>query len=334
MIHLGIIGTNWITHQFVQAAQATGEYKLTAVYSRKMTTAQTFAKNYDQKVTCLTDLDAFVQSDEMETIYIASPNSLHFSQARLAILAGKNVIVEKPAFSTPVQMQEIIDLAHKKQVFFFEAARNIHEAAFQTVADHLSTLGTVIGANFTFMKYSSRYDLVLVGEEPNIFSTRFSGGSLADIGVYPIYAALALFGKPSAIHHFARKIQTGVDGIGTLVLRYQDFDVTVMHGKIGDATLASEIYLSHGTVTLDGINTISQVTTFDRRTKQKQELAIDRKENPMIEEARDFAEIIKVPEKRENKERYQKWCQLAVDVNQVLYEARIQAGIHFKDDEE
>ncbi|MDU4624090.1 MAG: Gfo/Idh/MocA family oxidoreductase, partial [Enterococcus gallinarum] len=100
MIHLGIIGTNWITDQFVQAAHETGRYHLTAVYSRKLATAQSFAEKYGE-VTCVDDLTAFFQLEELDTVYIASPNSLHFEQAKQGILSGKNVIVEKPAFSTP-----------------------------------------------------------------------------------------------------------------------------------------------------------------------------------------------------------------------------------------
>ncbi len=64
------------------------------------------------------------------------------------------------------------------------------------------------------MKYSSRYDQVLDGEEPNIFSTHFSGGALMDLGVYLVYAAVAWFGMPKEVHYFPRKISTGVDGLG------------------------------------------------------------------------------------------------------------------------
>lgn len=64
------------------------------------------------------------------------------------------------------------------------------------------------------MKYSSRYDQVLAGEVPNIFSTRFSGGALMDLGVYLVYATIGWFGMPSEVHYFPRKISTGVDGLG------------------------------------------------------------------------------------------------------------------------
>lgn len=335
MIHLGIIGTNWITHQFVQAALATGEYELTAVYSRTLEKAQEFGKEYAGTREYKDDLADFFALEEMDTIYIASPNSLHFVQAQQAIAAGKNIIVEKPAFSNPKEMATIIKQANENQVFFFEAARNIHEESFKKMKEFLPTPNHIIGANFSYMKYSSRYDLVLEGKEPNIFSPHFSAGSLADLGVYLVYATLGWFGMPKEVHHFARKIQTGVDGLGMIILRYENFDVCLQHGKIGEAHLASEIYFDDGTLWLDAVNSINQARLYKHTDDGAPlEIEVSAKENPMIEEARDFAEIIQNPDNEAYGERYEEWVELARNVNQILYELRKQAGVVFDADQE
>lgn len=332
MIHLGIIGTNWITDQFVQAAHETGRYQLTAVYSRKLATAQSFAEKYGE-VTCVDDLTAFFQLEELDTVYIASPNSLHFEQAKQGILSGKNVIVEKPAFSTPSEMAEIIELANENQVLFFEAARNIHEKSFDTIASVLTEHGNIIGANFTYMKYSSRYDAVLAGEEPNIFSPHFSGGALVDLGVYPVYAALAWFGRPQNVYYFARKIMTGVDGIGTIILRYETFDVTIQTGKIGNSDLKSEIYFENGTLELNAVNAIEQAVFYDR-TNNETVLPVTAQANPMVEEAADFAEVIENKTDPQLGARYEEWIELARDVNEAIYLMRKHAEISFDADKE
>ena len=116
MINLGIIGTNWITDQFVQAAHETGKYRLAAVYSRRLDTAQKFGEKYGD-VEYATDLDTFFGLEHVNTVYIASPNSLHFEQAKQGILAGKNVIVEKPAFSTPTEMMKLLSWRIRKEYF-------------------------------------------------------------------------------------------------------------------------------------------------------------------------------------------------------------------------
>lgn len=332
MIHLGVIGTNWISHQFVQAALATKKYDLAAVYSRKLETAQAFAKPYGE-VELAIELATFFEIEHLDTVYIASPNSLHFSQAKAALSAGKNIIVEKPAFSTPEEMAEIIELANQKGCFFFEAARNIHEKSFKKIADLLPVKGDIIGANFTYMKYSSRYDAVLAGQEPNIFSPHFSGGALMDLGVYPIYATLAFFGVPEQVHYFAKKIATGVDGIGTGILRYQQFDVTIQIGKIGDSRLSSEIYFDSGTLELNAVNSISAAEFHDRKGQEIITIDVQAQENPMIEEAEAFAQVIENAENPFYGNLYEEWVELARNVNAVIYTMRRQAEITFDADQ-
>jgi len=263
-------------------------------------------------VTCVDDLTAFFQLEELDTVYIASPNSLHFEQAKQGILSGKNVIVEKPAFSTPSEMAEIIELANENQVLFFEAARNIHEKSFDTIASVLTEHGNIIGANFTYMKYSSRYDAVLAGEEPNIFSPHFSGGALVDLGVYPVYAALAWFGRPQNVYYFAVTIQTG---------------------KIGNSDLKSEIYFENGTLELNAVNAIEQAVFYDR-TNNETVLPVTAQANPMVEEAADFAEVIENKADPQLGARYEEWIELARDVNEAIYLMRKHAEISFDADKE
>lgn len=334
MINLGIIGTNWITHQFVQAALSTKQYELTAVYSRHLEKAQEFGAKYKGDIAYATDLETFFGLEHLDTVYIASPNSLHFQQAKQGILAGKNVIVEKPAFSTPKEMDEIIHLANEKNVYFFEAARNIHEAGFKKIADYLPLKDEILGANFSYMKYSSRYDQVLAGEVPNIFSTRFSGGALMDLGVYLVYATIGWFGMPSEVHYFPRKISTGVDGLGWGILRYETFDVTIQPGKIGDSYLPSEIYFNSGTLVMNGVNAIEKAEFHDREHQEIDALAITAAENPMAEEAADFANVINHPNDPAWGLRYEEWIELARNVNQVVYDLRINGGIKFDADNE
>ena len=331
MLALGVIGTNWISHQFVEAALASGKYQLKGVYSRKLATAEEFGGKYEGECFYETDLEKFF-AREFDVVYIASPNSLHFAQAKAALLAGKHVIVEKPAFSNPQEMAAIIELANQQGLFYFEAARNLHEKAFRKVEDFLPVKEAILGANFTYMKYSSRYDQVLAGGEPNIFSPHFSGGSLQDLGIYTLYAALGWFGMPEEVHYFARKIATGVDGIGTIILRYDLFDVTIQQGKIADSFLPSEIYLENGTLLLSGINSFEEATFYDRASGEKRPLDIRQAANPMIEEALDFAKIMNHPKDPELGLRYEEWVELSRNVNEVIYQLRKQAHVVFDAD--
>ncbi|MDR0922189.1 MAG: Gfo/Idh/MocA family oxidoreductase [Lactobacillales bacterium] len=331
MNRLGIIGTNWITDQFIEAALETKEYDLVSVYSRTVGKARAFGEKYGRELSYMDDLQEFFKQENLDVVYIASPNSLHFEQAKQTILHGKNVIVEKPAFSTPEEMDEIIQLANKQEVFFFEAARNIHEKSFQAIQEALPTPDKIQGASLFFAKYSSRYDEVLAGGEPNIFSLKFSGGALMDLGVYTIYVALGWFGLPKSATYTATKLPTGVDGMGTGILHYDEFDVTIQVGKMIDNYAPSQIFIDGGTLLIDQISAINEVT-FVARNKEAKRFEIEAKKNPMVDEVLAFAEVMNHPTDEELGEAYEEWVELARNVNKVLYSMRQSAGIHFPAD--
>ena len=113
---LGIIGTNWITKQFVEAAEATGEFTLTSVYSRKVATAQKFGADFKNVTEYFDNLNEFFEQGTFEVVYIASPNSLHFEQTLQALKAKKHVIVEKPMCSNPAELKVLQKYLHHHQI--------------------------------------------------------------------------------------------------------------------------------------------------------------------------------------------------------------------------
>lgn len=322
MITFGIIGTGAISHQFIQAAHASGAYQLTAVYSRKLSTAQDFAANYSD-TQLYDDLAAFLEA-EFDLVYIASPNSLHASLATKSLLARKHVIVEKPAVTHPDEWLELTRLAREQDCFLFEAARNYHEVAFQTIQDFLADQ-TILGADFRYAKYSSKMPELLSGQMPNVFSNRFAGGALMDLGVYPVYACVRLFEKPSRATYQAQQLENTIDLNGDGILFYPDFQVSVKTGKNLTSQLACEIYTSTGTLVLDSIEHI-QSAVFITHDGTKTPLDIQRAPEPMDEEVRAFANAIN----RQDKQSIQKWHADALIVHQLLYRMRQSAMIYFE----
>ncbi|MGX6962555.1 Gfo/Idh/MocA family protein [Vagococcus xieshaowenii] len=329
MLKLGIIGTNWITHQFVDAAITTKEFELHSIYSRSIDSGVTFGEPFEQ-TNVYTNLGEFFNDSELEVVYIASPNSLHYEQAKQAILAGKHVITEKPAVSRLSELEELHQLADTQGVFYFEAARNIHEANFKQVAEMIPALEPIVAANFSFMKYSSRYDQVVAGEEPNIFSPKFSGGALMDLGVYLVYSAVAWFGKPREVHYFARKLPTGVDGVGHMIFRYEDFDVNMMTGKASTSFLPSEIIGHTQTISMNATNSIEKVSLYDHTTGETTAIPISKEENPMVEEAKAFATYIKKNDLQDAQ--YRQLLSIMHTVHDVMEQLRMQEGITFAAD--
>lgn len=332
MINLGIIGTNWISNQFVQAAESTGDYQCVSVFSRKKESGESFVASltHSEGIDVYTDMEAFLSDSDLDTVYIASPNSLHYEQSKKCLLHGKNVIVEKPACTHSSQIEELLTIANKAHLFYFEAARNVHEHNFRKVAKMLPHPSKIEGANFTYMKYSSRYDAVLKGEEPNIFSLKFAGGALMDLGIYLVYAACGWFGKPDSATYTYQKVATGVDGNGTIILRYPNFDVTMMTGKTMDSFLPSEIYIEDRTIRLDAVNYIQSIDVWDRVTDVTTPFETHHEENPMREEASNFAAVMLNPDDPKALNVYKSWCELTLIVHQVMDMLREDANITYE----
>src|SRR5699024_12514399 len=102
-------------------------------------------------------------------------------------------------------------------------------------------VGKVRIAFFQYIQYSSRYDAYKEGQSPNVFSKKFAGGVLMDLGVYPLSMAIDLFGEPNGIDYFPVYLSNGIDGSGTLVLSYPEHVVSILCYKVDHGTFFSII---------------------------------------------------------------------------------------------
>lgn len=140
MIRFAVIGTNWITRQFVEAAHESGKYKLTAVYSRSLEQAQHFANDFSVEH-LFTSLEAMAESDAIDAVYIASPNALHFSQTQLFLSHKIHVICEKPLASNLAEVDAAIACARENQVVLFEAFKTASLPNFHLLRQALPKVG-------------------------------------------------------------------------------------------------------------------------------------------------------------------------------------------------
>lgn len=325
MINFAVIGTGWITDSFIKGAQATDAWKLVAVYSRKEETGKKFGFQYDV-ATVHTSLESLAGDSNVQAVYIASPNSFHYEQAKSMLNAKKHVILEKPTTSTVAEFEDLCSIAKSNGVHLIEAFRHIQEVNFKVLKSNLDKLGPVYGGSLNYATYSSRYSNVLNGETPNIFSLEFSGGSLVDIGVYPISMAVALFGKPNSQTYKPVIIATGVDGGGVVVLNYEEFAVSINQSKCYASRAPTEFYGQNGTFILNAVTDIDRVDFLDAKSKKTEELAHKKAELNLQEEAAEFARIIN----ENDQEAAKKLEEISRIIINITTDLRKQNGIVFK----
>ena len=290
MIRLAVIGTNWITRQFVDAAHESGKYKLTAVYSRSLEQAQSFASDYLAEH-LFTSLDAMAKSDAIDAVYIASPNSLHSPQTLLFLSHKKHVICEKPLASNLREVEAAIACARENQVVLFEAFKTASLPNFIALQQALPKVGKIRKVLLNYCQYSSRYQRYLDGENPNTFNPAFSNGSIMDIGFYVLASAAALWGEPKSVHATASLLESGVDAHGSVQMHYGDFDVNLLHSKVSDSVVPSEIQGEAGSLVIEKISECQRITFIPRGGKP-QDLTIPQHINTMLYEAEVFARLV------------------------------------------
>ncbi|RED51708.1 Gfo/Idh/MocA family protein [Cohnella lupini] len=290
MIRFGVIGTNWITEDFINAARRIGNFSLTAVYSRSETTGQAFAEKHGISHV-YSDLDSFAASGEWDAVYIASPNSFHADQAVLCMSHGKHVLCEKPIGSNTAEVARMAEAAAEYGVVLMEAMKSTVTPNFLAIRDNLHKIGPVRRYFGSYCQYSSRYDLYKRGELPNAFNPEFSNGALMDLGVYCIYPLVVLFGVPDRIQANGFMLDSGVDGAGSLLLGYKDMDAVIQYSKIVDSYASAEIQGEKGTIVFDKISRPDKVEIRYRDGKIE-DLTVPQEDNAMYYEVREFISLI------------------------------------------
>lgn len=261
MIRFGVIGTNWITDRFIQAAEGVAGFHLEAVYSRKEERAKAFAETYSIN-RCFTDIEKMASKEYIDAVYIASPNSFHASQAITFMNKGIHVLCEKPLASNEREVQQMIAAAKDNNVLLMEAVRTTFLPNFHVLREKLPTLGVIRKVNVSCCKYSSRYDAYKEGRVLNAFNPDFSNGALMDLGVYCLYPMIVLFGEPKEIKATGIMLDSGIDGSGTVIMKYEEMEVVSTFSKISNTLIPTEIQGEEGTVTIDQIGEFSTLTFY------------------------------------------------------------------------
>lgn len=327
MIKFGIVGTSWIAAEFVKAARDIVEVEVTSVYSRNQVTGEEFATaNHIKDV--FSDYEDMLMSSEVDAVYIGSPNALHFSQALLAIEKGKHVICEKAITSNLKELNILIEKASKQGVLLIEAMKSLSMPIFEEIQKNIDQIGPIRQAVFNFCQYSSKYDAYKKGELPNIFNPKFSAGALMDIGVYCVYPCISLFGVPKSIKSQVTKLESGVDGAGSIILGYESFQVTLIYSKINASFVPSEIMGEEGSLIIHHISSPDKLEKVIGKGEEIKDITPAREYMPMYYEIKEFVDTLN----RGQRESKIYSHELMREVMAVLDQVRRENGIVFPAD--
>lgn len=215
-IKWGIIGLGKIAHKFAEDLLRVEGSELVAVASRNQTKANDFADKYNVK-SAYNSYEKLAKDSTVDAVYIATPHTFHKENAILCMQHKKAVLCEKPFAMNLQEVEEMIAVAKENKVLLMEALWTYFLPHFEYVLNIIknNSIGKILKleADFGFQPELNFKD--------RLFDKNLGGGSLLDIGIYPIFAALSTLGNPKEIEANATFLENEVDAECNMIFHYK-----------------------------------------------------------------------------------------------------------------
>lgn len=320
---IGIAGAGSIVPAFLEAAALVKELEVAAICVRGNSKArmEELADRYGIVRRFLHYEEMLAQKD-LDAIYVAVPNHAHYPYAKAALLAGKQVLLEKPFASDRKEGEELARLAKEKGLFLLEAITNQYFPNTHKMKESLEKLGRIKLVSMNYSRYSTRYSAFKEGQSLPSFDPACSGGTVMDLNIYNIYLMFALFGKPRGISYKAN-LERGIDTSGILTMEYIGFQSVLIAAK--DCTAPARVLIQGEKGYLVSDSPTNAVKDFSvvLREGEREDFALNEREERLYYELEAFVSMVK----HKDFVRRDKSLALSLEVMGVLDEARRQCKI-------
>lgn len=247
----GILGTGWIASRFAASLRSHTTQQVYAVGSRSRDTADEFAGAVGAPA-AYGSYEGLVADPTVDVVYVATPHNFHHAHARLALEAGKHVVVEKPMGLDAAECRDLAEVAAARGLFLMEAMWTLFLPKYDVIRQLLErgALGTVhsvladMGEHF--------------GPEHRIMRADLAGGPLYDLGTYPVTLATWVLGAPEEVRAVgtgapAELSPSGVNGQTAVLLRTAAGGVAALHTTLlGETPTTATLVGSEATLVIDG----------------------------------------------------------------------------------
>lgn len=216
-IRWGILGCGRIARKFAADLTLVDDAILMAAGARSIESANAFAKDFPVTYTH-GSYEELVQNENVDVIYVATPHSEHYSNVMLCLEHNKAALCEKAFAVNYRQAKAMIDKAREKKVFLMEALWTKFLPNHQKLQSLLqeNKIGDIksVLINFGFAPQPP--------VPPRLFDRSLAGGTMLDIGIYNVFMAMSVLGKPATIKAFMTPASTGVDEQCAVTLLYEN----------------------------------------------------------------------------------------------------------------
>lgn len=321
-MRLGIMGSGLIVPEFLEAASLSDMAEVCAICGREHSRARLeMLAGQFQIDHIYTDYQEMLDSD-IDTVYVALPNHLHYEFAKKALLMKKHVLLEKPCTSSVRQAEDLVQTAKEQGVILFEAITNQYCPNYEKTKEAVGRLGKIRIVQLNCSQYSRRYDDFKRGIIQPVFDPEKSGGVMMDLNVYNVHYVVGLFGRPDRVHYFAN-VERGIDTSGVLVMEYPDFQCVCVAAKDCKAPCSINIQGDMGCLHSTSPSNVYDHFQVLMNDGREEAYALNESYHRMYFELKRFAELVD----RLDFDAAEKQNSHSLEVMRILEEARIQAGI-------
>ncbi len=246
IIRWGILGLGHIAQKFAQDIASVHGTELYAVASRSHQKASSFANQFNVPVS-YGSYELLVKDPLVDTIYIATPHSFHKEHTILCLQYKKAVLCEKPFAMNLQEVKEMIRVAKKNNTLLMEALWTAFLPHFQYVKNSIKNknFGKIIHleADFGFKTTHS--------VESRVLKKDLGGGSLLDIGIYPVFAALSTLGVPKSIEADATFFTNGADSSCEMIFNYDNVKAILKSTFLKETPTEAVFTCEHGVIKIN-----------------------------------------------------------------------------------
>ena len=252
-INWGIIGLGNIAKKFAKDLLTVEGAQLYAVASRSHAKANGFAKEYDA-IKAYDSYEALANDPDIDAVYIATPHVYHKENTIMCLKKGIAVLCEKPFAMNVEEVEEMVACAKENNTLLMEALWTYFLPHYQYVLELLEnkTYGNIMKIESDF-GFHREFD-----NSSRTYNKSLGGGSLLDIGIYPIFTALSTLGVPNTIDAKATFFENGADSTCNMVFHYDSCDAFLESSFIANNPTEAIFYCEKATIK---INTMFHMPT-------------------------------------------------------------------------
>ncbi|MGO5051169.1 Gfo/Idh/MocA family protein [Lachnospiraceae bacterium LCP25S3_G4] len=268
-MNIGILGAGNIARKMADTINKMNDATCYAIASRDEKRAKAFAKEYGV-VRAYGSYEQLVQDEAVELIYIATPHSHHFEQAKLCLGHRKPVLCEKAFMANAAQASEILELSRKMQVFITEAIWTRYMPSRYMLEDIINSgeIGEVktVSANLG-------YD---IKDVKRIQEPALAGGALLDVGIYPLtFACMILGTEIEEMVSTCVKSEKGVDMQNAILLKYKGGELaTIRSSALSSTDQLGIICGTKGYLIAENVNNIDKIKVYSSQRILMRELEV------------------------------------------------------------